>query len=269
MTSPQGIQPFHPSRQIHLLKHQNPLYPFTMISASTLAAILALGQGVLGQQAGTSTAEVHPSMSYQKCTSSGQCTTVNTQIVLDANWRWLHSTSGYTNCYTGNTFDTSLCPDNVACAANCALDGAGMLIQISARPLADSGVLTDYTGTYGIQASGNSVSLKLKQGNNVGSRVYLLNGDKYEIFKLKNNEFTFDVDVSQLGESRPDDSQEAQGKWLILVHKDAVSMVPSTLSRWTPMAVLQSIRQTKLAQSMAPATATPNAPETSSSLPAR
>ena len=57
----------------------------------------------------------------------------------------------------------------------------------------------DYSGTYGIQASGNSVSLKLKQGNNIGSRVYLINGNKYELFKLKNQEFTFDVDVSGLG----------------------------------------------------------------------
>lgn len=96
-----------------------------MISASTLAALLALGHGVLGQQAGTSTAENHPPMSYQKCTTGGQCTTVNTNIVLDANWRWLHSTNGYTNCYTGNKFDSTLCPNNVQCAANCALDGAG------------------------------------------------------------------------------------------------------------------------------------------------
>jgi cellulose 1,4-beta-cellobiosidase len=42
--------------------------------------------------------------------------------------------------------------------------------------------------------------LKLKQGNNIGSRLYLINGNKYEMFKLKNQEFTFDVDVSGLGE---------------------------------------------------------------------
>ncbi|KAG8693447.1 Exoglucanase 1 [Ceratobasidium sp. 395] len=36
-------------------------------------------------------------------------------------------------------------------------------------------------------------------GKNIGSRVYLLNSDtKYEMFKVKNQEFTFDVDVSQL-----------------------------------------------------------------------
>jgi cellulose 1,4-beta-cellobiosidase len=96
-----------------------------MISSTTLAALLALGNGVLAQQVGTNTPETHPPMSYQRCTASGQCTTVNTAIVLDANWRWLHSTSGYTNCYTGNKFDNTLCPSNTACAANCALEGAG------------------------------------------------------------------------------------------------------------------------------------------------
>jgi hypothetical protein len=102
--------------------------------------------------------------------------------VLDANWRWLHTTTGYTNCYTGNTWDTSLCPDGKTGAANCALDGA------------------DYSGTYGITTSGNALTLKFKTGSNIGSRVYLLASDTaYEMFKLKNQEFTFDVDVSNLG----------------------------------------------------------------------
>merc|ERR1712002_369238 len=37
-------------------------------------------------------------------------------------------------------------------------------------------------------------------GTNIGSRMYLLapGGDEYQIFKLKNKEFTFDVDVSEL-----------------------------------------------------------------------
>lgn len=34
--------------------------------------------------------------------------------------------------------------------------------------------------------------------DNIGSRTYMMNGDKYEIFKLKNKEFSFDVDVSNL-----------------------------------------------------------------------
>jgi cellulose 1,4-beta-cellobiosidase len=112
------------------------------------------------------------------------CTTLSTKIVLDSNWRWLHSTSGSTNCYTGNTWDAALCPDGVTCAANCALDGA------------------DYTGVYGITTSGNSLKLGFatKGANtNVGSRVYLMDTDStYKIFKLKNMEFTFDVDVSNM-----------------------------------------------------------------------
>lgn len=76
-----------------------------------------------------------------------------------------------------------LCPDGATCAANCALDGA------------------DYVGTYGIKASGESLSMQLKTGSNVGSRVYLMDEKNgyYEMFNLKNQEFTFDVDVSQLG----------------------------------------------------------------------
>ncbi|TFK39660.1 cellobiohydrolase I-II [Crucibulum laeve] len=138
-----------------------------------------------GQQVGTQTAETHPKMSWQKCTKGGSCTTQSSaSIVLDANWRWLHTTSGYTNCYTGNTWDKSLCPDGATCAKNCALDGA------------------DYTGTYGITASGNSLTMKFVtsgQQKNIGSRVYLMASDtQYQMFKLLNQEFTFDVDVSNL-----------------------------------------------------------------------
>ncbi|KAI0797478.1 cellulase [Abortiporus biennis] len=133
-----------------------------------------------GQQAGTQTPEVHPTLTSQQCTSSG-CTSLNTKIVLDSNWRWLHTTSGYTNCYTGNEWDATLCPDPTTCAANCALDGA------------------DYTGTYGITASSNSLTLKFVTGSNVGSRVYLMQDDTtYQMLKLLNQEFTFDVDMSNL-----------------------------------------------------------------------
>lgn len=140
-------------------------------------ALLAM---VSGQQVGTNMAEVHPTLPSQKCTASG-CTTQNTKVVLDANWRWVHTTTGYTNCYTGNTWDATLCPDGVTCAKNCALDGA------------------DYSGTYGITTSGNALTLKFVTGSNVGSRVYLMSDDStYELFKLLNQEFTFDVDMSNL-----------------------------------------------------------------------
>lgn len=149
------------------------MYRAAFITLSLLAV-------VSGQQVGTNQAETHPSLSTQKCTKSG-CTTVATKIVLDSNWRWLHTTTGYTNCYTGNTWDTSLCPDGATCAKNCALDGA------------------NYSGTYGINSSGNSLTLKFVTGANIGSRVYLLASDTaYQMFKLLNQEFTFDVDMSNL-----------------------------------------------------------------------
>lgn len=58
-------------------------------------------------------------------------------------------------------------------------------------------------GTYGITTSGDALTLKFvtqSANKNVGSRVYLLSEDDttYEMFNLKNQEFTFDVDMSNL-----------------------------------------------------------------------
>ncbi|KAK5136137.1 hypothetical protein LTR08_003974 [Meristemomyces frigidus] len=145
-------------------------------------AALSLGAGVLGQQVGTLTTETHPAMSISRCTKTGGCTTEDHTVTLDANWRWLHSTADSTNCYTGQTWDATLCPDPATCAQNCALDGA------------------DYAGTYGITSTGEALTMTLKTGSNVGSRVYLLGPkqENYVMFNLKNKEFTFDVDVSNL-----------------------------------------------------------------------
>lgn len=142
---------------------------------------LSMGAGVLAQQAGTLTAETKPALSMSRCTSAG-CTKESLSVTLDANWRWLHSTSSSTNCYTGNTWDDTLCPDATTCATNCALDGA------------------DYEGTYGITSTGDALTLKFVTGSNVGSRVYMMGpkAENYELFNLKNREFTFDVDVSNL-----------------------------------------------------------------------
>ncbi|CAK7199251.1 Exoglucanase 1 [Sporothrix eucalyptigena] len=148
---------------------------------------LAFAAAVYGQQVGTLTAEKHPSMAIQACTASG-CTKEDTAVVLDANWRWTHVTSGYTNCYDGNKWNATACPDGKTCAANCAIDGA------------------DYEKTYGITTPSDG-ALKLQfvtknqDGANVGSRVYLTaagDGSKYRLFNLLNKEFTFDVDVSNL-----------------------------------------------------------------------
>ncbi|KXG52935.1 Concanavalin A-like lectin/glucanases superfamily [Penicillium griseofulvum] len=150
-------------------------------NALLLAAFLGAAHA---QQVGTSKPEVHPSLNWQKCTAGGSCTNQNGKVVVDANWRWVHNTSGYTNCYTGNEWDTSICPDDVTCAKNCALEGA------------------DYPGTYGVTASGSSLRLNFvtqASQKNIGSRLYLMADDnKYEMFQLLNQEFTFDVDVSNL-----------------------------------------------------------------------
>jgi len=156
---------------------------FRRLAATVTLALLV---AVEAQQAGTVNPEVHPSLPIQQCTGKGsgaKCTTTNTKIVLDSNWRWLHSTDGSTtNCYTGNSWDATLCSDGKTCAAKCALEGA------------------DYAATYGITTSGNALTLKLVTGSNVSTRSYLLADDnKYFMFKLKNRELTFDVDLSTLG----------------------------------------------------------------------
>ncbi|CZS96657.1 hypothetical protein WAI453_010077 [Rhynchosporium graminicola] len=153
---------------------------------SSAIALASLFVAASAQQAGTLTPETHPPLQVSVCTASG-CTTSAASIVIDANWRWLHTTSGYTNCYTGNAWNATACPDGAKCATNCALDGA------------------EYGSTYGITTTGNALKLqfvtKKGESTNVGSRTYLMapgSTTKYQMLKLLNKEFTFDVDVSQL-----------------------------------------------------------------------
>ncbi|KAF2733727.1 1,4-beta-D-glucan cellobiohydrolase-like protein [Polyplosphaeria fusca] len=155
-----------------------------MYRALTIASsLLAVAQG---QLVGTQQTETHPGMTYQSCSAKGSCSSKSGKVVIDANWRWLHAKTGYTNCYTGNEWNATICKDNKSCASNCAVDGA------------------DYSGTYGITASGNSLKLtfvtKGSYSTNIGSRTYLMKDDtNYEMFKLApNQEFTFDVDLSNL-----------------------------------------------------------------------
>ncbi|KAF4781587.1 glycosyl hydrolase family 7 [Colletotrichum scovillei] len=141
------------------------------------AALLALAAAARAQQVCTSQAETHPSLTWQKCAAGGTCTNVAGSVVLDSNWRWAHTVEGSTNCYTGNTWNSTLCASGqgAACATKCCVDGA------------------DYPGTYGITSSGNELNLKFvtthAYGKNIGSRSFVLLG----------NEFTFDVDVSNIG----------------------------------------------------------------------
>ncbi|KAK1759051.1 cellulose 1,4-beta-cellobiosidase [Echria macrotheca] len=150
-----------------------------------LGVLASLVTAVASQGVGTQQTETHPKITWQKCTAKGSCTNQNGEIVIDANWRWLHDKGGYTNCYTGNTWNDTACPSNAKCASQCVLDGA------------------DYSATYGATTSGNALTLKFmtktQYATNIGSRMYLMaSPTKYAMFTLLGNEFTFDVDNSKL-----------------------------------------------------------------------
>jgi len=143
--------------------------------------------GVFGQNVGTQKTENHPKLTVQECTKSGGCITQQRAVVIDANWRWTHTTEGATNCYTGNQWSSQYCPDADTCTKNCAIEGAD----------------EEYTNTYGVFANGAELTLNfVTQGpysTNIGSRVYLLEDEQtYKLFHLKNKEFSFDVDDSNL-----------------------------------------------------------------------
>ncbi|EMD41386.1 glycoside hydrolase family 7 protein [Gelatoporia subvermispora B] len=163
-------------------RHHNPLEIMFLSAALFTLFVVTVAHA---QQIGTLIPEVHPTLVWSKCSEGGLCTTQEGSVVLDANWRWIHTTSGSTNsCFIGGEWDTSICPDPVTCAQNCALDGA------------------QYEEVYGITTSGNQLRLNfvtLSSLFNVGSRVYLMASDtEYESFNPLNMEFSFDVDVSNL-----------------------------------------------------------------------
>eukprot|EP01063_Lacrimia_lanifica_P026643 TRINITY_DN3624_c0_g1_i1.p1 TRINITY_DN3624_c0_g1~~TRINITY_DN3624_c0_g1_i1.p1 ORF type:complete len:512 (+),score=235.03 TRINITY_DN3624_c0_g1_i1:57-1592(+) len=148
---------------------------------------LALVATAASQKAGSMQAEQHPQLKVQECSLAGGCVDQQRSVVVDANWRWTHQVGNTTNCYSGNAWDPTLCPDVATCTQNCALEGAG----------------AEYESTYGVHASGAELKLDfVTQGaysKNIGSRLFLMDSDsKYKMFQLKNKEFTFDVDVSQL-----------------------------------------------------------------------
>jgi len=137
--------------------------------------------------------EAGPDLNIEECTMSG-CQKMKKKVTLDANWRWVHKKGSYRNCYTGNQWDSEYCPEGEAgaktCAETCAIEGV------------DAG---EYKTTYGIEGlkNGDGISMhfvnKHKYGTSVGARVYVLDSqDKYYMWKLKNREFTFTADISEI-----------------------------------------------------------------------
>ncbi|POW08326.1 hypothetical protein PSTT_07588 [Puccinia striiformis] len=115
------------------------------------------------QQVGTEKPEKAVPFTVQQC-DNGACKPVQGGLTIDANWRWTHKAGQ--DCYQGTNY------------RRCRL--RERLRRCS-------------TGT-------DSVTLKFVTNKNVGSRMYLLDasGQKYQMFMLKNKQFSFDVDVSKL-----------------------------------------------------------------------
>ncbi|KAK3986079.1 Exoglucanase 1 [Cladorrhinum sp. PSN332] len=130
---------------------------------------------------GTYNSEIHPKLQWSSCSlsDSESCQTVNGEVVLDANWRWLHKKNTYINCFDGNEW-TSACNSTADCTANCVYEGV------------------NYRTDHGIQTANDSISMKLKIPYSfdwtVGSRLYLMeNKTMYKTFTLLDNELAFDV----------------------------------------------------------------------------
>jgi len=108
------------------------------------------------------TAENHPQLSWSTCTAPGQCQAQAGKVTIDANWRWTHMKGETTNCYTGNTWNTTICPDAQTCSQNCV------------------GVCR-CSATYGVHTNGDELQLDFvtegEYSTNVGSRTFLLMRD--------------------------------------------------------------------------------------------
>jgi cellulase len=155
--------------------------------ASQLAAVLPLlFSAVAAQQIGTMIPETHPKLPTMACTRSGGCVERQTSLVADSLARPMHLVSDPS--VACSITDTTHCPDAETCSRNCALEGV------------------DYQGM-GVTTAGNALTLRmfLPQSNGslkaVSPRVYLLAEDEknYEMLKLNNQEFTYEVDMSKAG----------------------------------------------------------------------
>ncbi|KAK6215077.1 exoglucanase 1 protein [Colletotrichum tabaci] len=147
---------------------------------------------VEAQKAGQVIPEVHPTLSWKRCsrddaTGAAACATVAGKVVVDAEKRWVRAADGFANCYTGNSWDAGRCPTNDACTAACVIEG------VDAAGLRDQ---------FGVVASGDRLSQRRVTqhafGTNSDSRLFLLEAgeERYQTFTLLGNELAFDVDLS-------------------------------------------------------------------------
>ncbi|KAK6532087.1 endoglucanase 1 [Orbilia ellipsospora] len=146
-------------------------------------AALVFSRLALAQTPGTQTAEVHPKLPTYKCTTSGGCVQQDTSVVLDFGYRYIHD--GATSCTTSSGVNTSLCPNQATCSANCQVEGVNY-------------------ASAGVSTSGNALTMYQYQTANgktssVSPRIYLLGPDgNYVMMQLNGQELRFDVDLSTL-----------------------------------------------------------------------
>ncbi|KAH7344113.1 concanavalin A-like lectin/glucanase domain-containing protein [Rhizoctonia solani] len=94
-------------------------------------------------------------MGWQSCTKSDECQPQSQgRVVLDADWRWVHSASGFLDCFTGNSWVTSIFKlknqefafEVDASNLSCGLDGGLYFTQMDADGDIDP---NSGTGRYG------------------------------------------------------------------------------------------------------------------------
>ncbi|KUI58119.1 Endoglucanase EG-1 [Cytospora mali] len=159
--------------------------PKSSQAVAAVALVSAFFEFSKAQDPGTVTPEVHPQLTTYKCTTDSGCVVQNTSVVLDWNYRWIH-TDDYASCTTSSGINSTLCPDEATCAENCFIEGA------------------NYTAA-GVTTSGSSVTMNqfMPSSSGVSSvspRLYLLDNDSgdYVMLKLLGQEISFDVDLSTL-----------------------------------------------------------------------
>ncbi|KAG8918176.1 hypothetical protein FRC02_002560 [Tulasnella sp. 418] len=157
----------------------------TMIRSVAFISLTSLIASIHAQQPGTLFGEYHPPLPWQRCIAGGSCQTVSGSITLDERWRSMHKKGSLDGCWDSQSgWIDPPCGHTGVCAQSCEIEGADYAI-------------------YGVTTSGNALQMIFVNqgpyGTSVGSRVFLMENDTlYQTFKLKNREFTFDVDVSRL-----------------------------------------------------------------------
>ncbi|WAQ92276.1 hypothetical protein PtA15_16A182 [Puccinia triticina] len=162
--------------------------PFSHMDLFSLLLLLQFLSASQAQTPGKVQQETPLPFSIKECGKGSDCKAISGSLTIDANWRWTHDANEQgTKCFDDKGWTSACSGTGDECAAKCVIEGAG-----------------DYPSTYGVSATKDSVTLKFvtknNNGVNAGSRMYLLDssGEKYQMFKLKNKQFEFDVDVSQL-----------------------------------------------------------------------